>query len=105
MVTDGSVRVERVGRAAQAKIVQASIPSAVFSVSPVSPDSETAALQCGRPVSVHGSMLTPTPTWTPGATIARRDSTDSTGAFWACLAITPSLLPGAKLRFGDRRSI
>jgi len=28
MVTDASVRVERVGRAAQAKIVQASIPKA-----------------------------------------------------------------------------
>jgi hypothetical protein len=30
----------------------------------VSPDSENAALQCGRRSTVHRSMLTPTPTWT-----------------------------------------
>ena len=55
MVTDASVRVERVGRAAQAKIVQASIPKALqrFLRFTVAPDSETgSALQRERPVSI-----------------------------------------------------
>jgi CHAT domain len=47
MVTDGSVRVERVGRAALPKIDPVKRCTALF-VSTVSPDSETAALQCGR---------------------------------------------------------
>src|SRR6266487_5682777 len=55
MVTDASVRVERVGRAAlRRSFRRRSLKRcAALFVSPVSPDSETAALQCGRPVSCY----------------------------------------------------
>jgi hypothetical protein len=67
MVTDGSVRVERVGRAAQAKIVQASIPKALrrfvrfTRVKTLKPGSAAAVWAGCRPPR---ETLTPAPTWT-----------------------------------------
>ena len=68
MVTDGSVPVERVGRAAQAKIVQASTPKAsrrFVRFTRVKTLKLGSAAAVGAPdVGPPRETLTPTPTWT-----------------------------------------
>ena len=69
-MTDASVRVERVGRAALMKIVQASIPKALrrfVRFTRVTGNQDRLCSVCvGGALPFHppGRMLTPTPTWT-----------------------------------------